>query len=127
MPQPAYPASPVEKALREAVARFDALALGTALGLTVGLLLWAATTLLVLKGGDPVGPTLSLLGHYFPGYRVTLGGSLIGLAYGGAAGFAIGWSMAAVYNGLTTFWLYLMRLKANLARLTDFLDPDHVS
>jgi len=64
----------------QVVARFDALALGLAVGLAAGLILFAMTLVLVLKGGTPVGPTLGLLGTYFYGYSVTVGGSLVGFS-----------------------------------------------
>ena len=40
----------------------------------------------MLKGGPVVGPHLELLGQYLIGYRVTFGGSFVGLAYGFLAG-----------------------------------------
>ena len=73
-------------------------ALGLVLGLLCGMVIFVATNWLVIKGGDPVGPHLSLLGQYFIGYRVSFVGSLIGFAYafalGAASGVLIGW----VYN-----------------------------
>lgn len=62
----------------------------------VGLLL--ATVWLLIKGGDPVGPTLGLLGNYFPGYAVTWPGALIGFVYGALMGAIAGWSTAWIYN-----------------------------
>ena len=132
MPDEATPSRPVpeavvEAALREAASRLDALALGVALGATCGLLVFGATLFLLLRGGDPIGPTLALLSQYFTGYRVTPGGSLVGLAYGAGVGFVLGWSMGALYNLTLALHLHVLRLKANLTRLTDYLDPDHVS
>jgi len=76
----------------------NARALGLVLGLLSGMVVFVATNWLVIKGGDPVGPHLSLLGQYFIGYRVSFLGSLIGFAYafalGAASGVVIGW----VYN-----------------------------
>ena len=41
---------------------------GIAFGLVLGLGLLIATNFLVLKGGEQVGPRLSLLGVYLPGW-----------------------------------------------------------
>ena len=71
---------------------------GIGIGLVIGLGIFIATNWLVLKGGDVVGPHLSLLGHFFIGYRVSFVGSLIGLAYGLVTGFVIGYVFAMIYN-----------------------------
>jgi hypothetical protein len=63
-----------------------------------GIALFVATNFLVLKGGDPVGPHLSLLGIYFPGYRVTFLGSLIGFVYAFVIGYGLGRLIGTVYN-----------------------------
>jgi ABC-type dipeptide/oligopeptide/nickel transport system permease subunit len=52
----------------------------------------------VIKGGDPVGPHLSLLSQYFFGYRVTFLGSFVGFAYGFAVGTISGALIAWIYN-----------------------------
>lgn len=76
----------------------NAKALGLVLGLLSGLALFIATNWLVIKGGEPVGPHLSLLSQYFIGYRVSFLGSFIGFAYafalGAVSGALIGW----IYN-----------------------------
>jgi hypothetical protein len=72
-------------------------------GFIAGLLLFAATNFLVLKGGKVVGPHLSLLGQVFVGYRVTFLGSLIGFAYAMAAGTIVGYFGAKLYNGIARF------------------------
>ena len=75
---------------------------GIAFGLIAGLGLFVATNWLVLKGGQPVGPHLGLLGMYFPGYRVTFLGSFIGLMYAFVVGYGFGRVVAGVYNRLTS-------------------------
>jgi hypothetical protein len=80
------------------VMKLNARALGLVLGLLSGLSIFIATNWLLIKGGDPVGPHLALLGQYFIGYRVSFVGSLIGFGYafvvGGLGGLLIAW----VYN-----------------------------
>lgn len=77
---------------------------GLAFGLICGLAIFIATNWLVVKGGDPVGPHLALLGQYFIGYKVSFAGSIIGFIYGfitgGSAGCLIGW----IYNKLLFSW-----------------------
>jgi hypothetical protein len=85
---------------RVRILRLDALAQGFTTGVVTGLALFVATNVLVLKGGDPLGPHLSLLGQYFPGYTVSFVGSLIGLAWGFAAGFAAGYLVSRIYNAV---------------------------
>ncbi|MGH9959169.1 MAG: hypothetical protein ACREBC_18910, partial [Pyrinomonadaceae bacterium] len=63
---------------------------------------FVATNWLVLKGGDPVGPHLALLGQFFIGYRVTFVGSLIGFVYGFLSGFTLGYVIATLYNWIVT-------------------------
>jgi hypothetical protein len=81
-------------------ARLNARAWGVAMGLLCGLGLFLATNILLLKGGPVIGPRLALLGVYLPGYKVTFGGSLIGLGYGLVLGFVAGWLMGWVYNSV---------------------------
>jgi hypothetical protein len=73
---------------------------GIAAGLLLGLGLFIATNVLVLKGGDRVGPHLSLLGVYLPGYSVTFVGSLIGFVYLFVIGYGIGRTIVTIYNWL---------------------------
>lgn len=78
--------------------RLNAKVQGLVVGLIVGFGIFIATNWLVLKGGDVVGPHLSLLGQYFIGYRVTFIGSLIGFGYGFVTGFLMGYFVAWMYN-----------------------------
>ena len=73
---------------------------GIAVGLLLGLGLFAATILLVVKGGDTVGPHLSLLRAYFPGYSVTFVGACVGFVYMFVIGYGIGRSVVTLYNRL---------------------------
>jgi len=87
-----------EERLEKAVIRLNAKFLGIVLGFVLGLGLFLATNILVLKGGPVVGPHLALLSQFFPGYRVTFLGSLIGFCYAFVVGFVIGAVLGAVYN-----------------------------
>jgi hypothetical protein len=89
-----------EQELRLAVARLNERAWGITVGLLLGAGLFLATLILVVKGGPNPGPHLSLLKVYFPGYRVTLLGSLIGFVYAFVLGYALGRLLGSVYNML---------------------------
>ena len=80
--------------------RLNARAWGVAVGLLFGLGLFVATNILVLKNGPDVGRHLGLLRAFLPGYRVTLGGSLIGFLYAFMIGYGVGWAIGRVYNAL---------------------------
>lgn len=84
--------------------RLNATLHGLVAGLGAGLVLFLATNWLVVKGGPVVGPHLALLAQFFPGYRVTFAGSLVGFAYAFGVGFAAGWGLAHVYN-----WVVALR------------------
>lgn len=84
--------------LERAVARLSLKTAGLLVGLLSGVGLFVATNWLVIKGGPDVGAHLGLLGQFFPGYRVTFVGSLIGFAYAFVAGAVAGSFLAWVYN-----------------------------
>ncbi len=87
-----------EATLTRVFVKLDRMALGLSVGMAAGLLLFFATLLLVMEGGEVVGPNLQLLSQFFPGYSVTASGSLLGLAYGFVAGFVSGWGIALLRN-----------------------------
>jgi hypothetical protein len=87
-----------ERVLARAVLELNGNILGLVLGIVAAIGIFVATNWLVIKGGDRVGPHLSLLGQFFIGYRVTLFGSLIGMVYGLAGGYLAGRIIAGVYN-----------------------------
>jgi len=73
---------------------------GIAFGLLLGTGLFVATNLLVLRGGDVVGPHLGLLAIFFPGYRVTFLGSFVGFVYAFVLGYGFGRTISVIYNRL---------------------------
>ena len=89
--------------MREVI-RLSRNVLGLTLGILFAVVLFAATNILVLKGGPHVGAHLQLLNQFFPGYTVTFAGSFLGLLYGFLVGYVSGWIIATVYN-----WVVLLR------------------
>ncbi|HZD06060.1 MAG TPA: FAD-dependent oxidoreductase, partial [Longimicrobiales bacterium] len=87
----------LEELLGAAFARYDPLALGTAVGAVLGAGLFLLTATVLVREGY-TGVPLSLLGHYFYGYDVTWGGAVVGLFEGVVGGFAFGGVLAALIN-----------------------------
>jgi len=89
-----------QEQLKTTLLKLNARAWGVALGLLLGLGLAVATIVLVLRGGAAVGPHLSLVGVFLPGYRVSVLGAFIGFDYLFVIGYAIGRLIGSVYNKL---------------------------
>ena len=89
---------PEEQQLEHAVILLNGKLLGIVLGFLFGAGLFLATNFLVLKGGPHVGAHLGLLSQFFPGYRVTLFGSVVGFCYMFVVGLVMGTVLGAVYN-----------------------------
>ncbi|MGE0355007.1 MAG: hypothetical protein AB7I33_16540 [Gemmatimonadales bacterium] len=86
--------------IQSTVLRMNGRAWGIAFGLLFGLAIFVATNVLILKGGPNVGQHLRLLHVFFPGFRVTFLGSVIGFIYAFVFGYAIGRLIGGVYNKL---------------------------
>jgi hypothetical protein len=84
--------------IRSTFARYDPVALGVAIATVASGGLFLATAILLLRGGERVGATLSLLGNYLIGYTVTWPGALIGLVESWLGAFAFGWVLAMLIN-----------------------------
>lgn len=112
----------LEAGLGQIFNKVDGVALGSAVGALTGALLCLATLILVWRGGDEVGPRLGLLVQYFPGYTVTGPGSLVGLAYGFASGFAAGWGFAVFRNAALFLYMAILQRRAQLHLLRRFLE-----
>jgi len=95
--------------LRQAFARLDAVAAGVAVGVVSGVGLFAATAVLLLRGGEKVGPLLSLLEHYLVGYRVTWSGAFLGMVEAGFLGFVLAYVLAHTRNILVRAYLRRIR------------------
>lgn len=91
------------QAVTQAVLRLNARAWGISTGMFLGMGLFLATNILVLRGGIEVGKHLQLLGIYFPGYSVSFVGSLIGFVYAFVIGYGLGRIIGVVYNRAAGF------------------------
>jgi len=92
-----------ENKLFSGILRLNTKMLGLVIGILLGLVIFIMTNLLVIKGGDPVGPHLGLLSQFFIGYRVSFLGSIIGFAYGFAVGTLSGSLIGWIYNRIIDF------------------------
>ena len=119
MPSKAHNAGVPADLLAVAFARLDRLALGLAIGLVAGTAVFLATVILLLKGGEVIGPNLALLGQYIPGYAVSWRGSLTGAAGGFLGGFVAGWTTAFFQNLALDAYMHGC---AFWSRLNRFLD-----
>jgi hypothetical protein len=93
----------IEKFVLIELMRLNGVILGLVLGALFGCGIFIATIILLVRGGDVVGPHLALLGQFFIGYRVTFVGSIIGFLYGMALGFVVGYMIAGLYNWVANF------------------------
>jgi len=89
---------PEEEQIERAVILLNSKLLGIVLGILSGTGLFLVTNFLVLKGGPNVGAHLGLLSNFFPGYRVTFLGSMVGFCYAFGVGLLSGMVLGAVYN-----------------------------
>lgn len=95
------PRRPLERSAQGTLGRHLRLngnAWGWAIGLLLGLGLFGATNVLVVRGGDHPGELLSHLAVWLPGYSVTFVGSLIGLIWLVVLGNVVGRAIGGVYN-----------------------------
>ena len=115
-------ADEADQIIQTAFARMDGVALGTALGVVAGVGLFLATIILLLKGGEFVGPRLGLLRNFLPGYEVTWPGALIGLLEGGLIGFALGFFIASLRNWSMMAYAHLLKRRAETQAAGNVLD-----
>ncbi len=111
-----------DEVIIQAFAKMDKLGFASAVGAVNGLLIFAATLFLVIKGGDVVGPYLRLLSQYFVGYTVTVKGAFIGAAYSFFWGFLFGWLFAYLRNLSMAIYIYRIKKKTEMVSFADFLD-----
>jgi protoporphyrinogen oxidase len=111
-----------DAAIETAFARLDPLALGVAVGAVSGTGLWLAAAILMLNGGERIGPTLSLLRNYLPGFEVTWTGALIGFLEAGFLGFALGLLGAGLRNLALKSYASFLRWREERDRNRDLLD-----
>ena len=112
----------LDRALAPVFGKIDRIALGAGVGVLAAAVLSLASLFLVVKGGPRVGTNLRLLAQYLPGYEASIRGALLGVLYGLAGGFLIGWTLAVTRNAAALFSLAVLRRRAELSVLRRVLD-----
>lgn len=82
-------------------AKMDVVAMAIAGGVLCSLALFLATAILLLQAvpeNYPVGPHLSALADYLPGYSVTWPGTMVGASWGFLVGAFAGFVAAVYWN-----------------------------
>src|SRR5262245_8004653 len=102
-----------DELISAAFAKLDPLALGIAVGTVIGLGLLLLTVVLLFKGGEVIGPNLSLLGIYFPWFATTRSGAFVGMIEGGIFGFGSGIFIAWLRNWLLEAYARLLKNRAD--------------
>jgi hypothetical protein len=97
-------------------------ALGVAVGLVAGVLVFGLTVFHLLVLPPASSQYLALLGHYFYGYDVTWPGAFVGLFWSFVTGFVAGWFIAFVRNLVVSITVFALRTKAELSQTANFLD-----
>jgi hypothetical protein len=109
--------------LVRAFARLNPTAFGVSVGVVAGLAVFLLTAIVLLRGplgtGVETGPHLGLLAYYFPGYRVSWGGALVGLSWGALDGFVAGALLAWAVNAHHAFYLRLFERRQRAQGLLD--------
>jgi len=114
--------SEAARVLRAAYARYDEVALATAVGVVFALALFLLTAVPVARGLVVEGMILSSLAAYLPGYSVSWSGALLGGLAGACGGALFGFALASSINGFVKWHgLGLMRRLEH----AQALDPDH--
>jgi hypothetical protein len=110
---------PDSRSVRALFPRIHTVALGAAVALTAGAGMFLLTAFHVLARPDvPIG----LLSWYLLGHSATWPGAFVGLAWGTAIGFFVGWVLGFVHNLTIDVWILVVRARADLSRTRRFLD-----
>ena len=113
---------PIEPgALELAFAPLHKRAFGTAVGLALGLVMFGATVMAVLRATQAPFP-LDRLNEYFYGYTMSWPGAFIAFGWAFVVGFVGGWFFAFVRNLALAMSLFAIRTRAQLSATRDFLD-----
>lgn len=111
-----------DSVIEAAFARLDPLAMGVAIGLVGAVGMMFATAILLIKDGPHVGPNLSLLGYYLPGFEATWTGMALGCLEAGLAGFGLGYLGAWLRNWGIQAYAMFVRWRGESEERRDLLD-----
>jgi hypothetical protein len=104
------------------LAYIDARALGLSLGIICGLWICLLTIASHLHGNSRAWVSLALLSQYFPGFRISYTGSLVGFVYACICGFIVGYLFARIRNCLVHSYITFLRRRGEQQAVSDLLD-----
>jgi len=111
----------VAGAVHRALAPIHKTPLGIAVGAVCAVGIFAITVFhVVLRPIDALD--IQLLGQYFYGYDVSWRGAFVGMFWGFVTGFVTGWFTAFVRNFAVAVRVLVLKSKAELTEVKDFLD-----
>ena len=99
--------------------RIHTVALGAAVGLTLGAAMFLLTVFHIFFQPDV---PIFLLSQYLIGYALSWAGAFVGLAWGTAIGFFVGVILGFVHNLTIDAWVLVLRARADLSRSRRFID-----
>ncbi len=112
----------VKGSLGHVFPKLDPFALGIALGAVFAATIGIITLLSVIPNNNMVAEYLALINQFFPGYSVTIQGSLLGAAYGYLVGFVVGWMFAFLRNAATAVYIASTYRSAQSSALKQIFD-----
>lgn len=95
-------------------------AFGLAAAFVSAVAVFGVTILHMVRAENEI--PLHLLAEYLAGYSVTLTGALVGAFWAGVAGFVAGWFFAFCRNFALAVSAFLVRTRAELRQVREFLD-----
>lgn len=122
LPNPAEVVDELPRALRPAFAPLKKNAMGFALAAATGLAFTALAVHGILTGPSEARWVWLLGDNFFPGYKPTVLGTFIGLGWGVAAGFVMGWFIAGLRNFTIAVWMMCVGAREQLRANSEFLD-----
>jgi hypothetical protein len=111
-----------ESLLDAAFAKIDPLSMGISVGAVIGFGLFLATAILLFKEGELVGPNLSLLANYLPGFSATWPGAFVGMVEAGITGFLLGVIAAWLRNYGLEAYASMLKRRAEAESRRELLD-----
>jgi len=104
------------------LAYIDARALGVSLGILCGVWLFLLAFVPLWRGDSQALRSVALLSQYFPGFRISYKGILVGVVYASIGGFAVGYLFASIRNLLVHFYIKFLRRRGEQEQARELLD-----
>lgn len=103
-------------------AYIDARALGISLGIVCGIWLFLLAFIPRVMKDFQVLRSVKLLAQYFPGFKMSYAGIMVGVVYACVVGFVIGYLFASIRNYLMHFYMKSLRRRGEQEQASELLD-----